>query len=147
MARPTAVRMTGSPKRLTAPRKCRVIPGLSSSRTRPVSINAHVDALTNDEAERPKCLPQSDGAILSSINASMVSASGTLNSASAKHISAMPSSVDRPYSARKTSISPGSALLRIWRTRSAPLALIRARSESDKLAALRKFATVLCSGA
>ena len=125
IARATAVRMTGSPSRLIAPRRWPVSPDCWSSRTRPVSINAQVDAFTSEDAEWPRCLPQSDGAILSSISASIVKPSGTRNRASARHINAMPSSVDRPYSARKTSISPASALFLIWRTKSAPLSAIR----------------------
>ena len=139
------MRITGSPKRLTALRKCRARPGFSSSKTRPVSIKAQVDALTSEEAECPRCLPQSEGAILSSINSSMVSASGTRKSASARHINAMPSSVDRPYSARKTSINPGSELPRILRTSSAAPALMRARSLSESLAAVTRWPTAVAS--
>ena len=127
IARATAPRITGSPNRLTAAFKCPTTPGSRSSNTLPVSISAQVEALTNDDDDRPRCRPQSDGAILSSISASMVSASGTRNSASARHISAMPSSVDNPYSARKTSINPGLTDALICRTRSAPAAVIRAR--------------------
>ena len=147
IARATAVRITGSPKRLTAPRRCRVIPGWSSSKTRPVSINAHVEALTSDDAEWPRCLPQSDGAILSSINSSMVSASGTRSSASAKHISAMPSSVERPYSAKKTSIKPGSALSRISFTRPVAFSWIRARSAPVRPASATNTSMTSISGA
>ncbi len=69
------------------------MPPSASSSTLPVSISAQVEAFTRLEADLPKWRPQSDGAILSSINASIVSASGTRSSASARHISAMPSSV------------------------------------------------------
>ncbi|OIQ73661.1 hypothetical protein GALL_447020 [mine drainage metagenome] len=127
IARATAVRITGSPSRFTALRRCPTMPGSRSSSTLPVSIKAQVEAFTRLDADRPRCRPQSLGAILSSISASIVSASGTRKSASARHINAMPSSVESPYSARKTSISPGFTLARIFRTRSAPAATMRAR--------------------
>ena len=128
MARATAVRITGSPSRLMAARRWRTGPGCASSSTRPVSISAHVEALTMVEVEWPRWWPQSEGAILSSISASIVSASGTRSSASARHINATPSSVDRPYSARKTSIRPGAVVLRIARTSPDAVSLIALRS-------------------
>ena len=134
MARETAVRITGSPSRLMAARRWRTGPGCSSSSTRPVSISAQVEAFTRLDVECPRCRPQSDGAILSSMSASMVSASGTRSSASAKHISATPSSVDNPYSARKTSISPGAVVPRMARTRSAARFDMSARSVSESCA-------------
>ena len=60
------------------------MPVSGASRTCPVTKSAQVEALTNVEWLSPKCLPHSDGAILSSINASMVAASGTRSSASAR---------------------------------------------------------------
>ena len=81
-------------------------PGSSSS-TRPVISSPQVAALTRLEVERPRCAPQFDGSILSAISSSIVSASGTRSSASARHISPTPSSDDRPYSARKASITVG----------------------------------------
>ena len=148
MARPTAVRITGSPRRFMALRRWPAGPGrFSGSRTLPVSIRAQVEALTSGEVERPMCLPQFEGAILSSISASMVSASGTRSRASARHISAMPSSVERPYSARKTSIMPGLVLPRIWVTRLAARSPISPRSAGESAACSRSFATVAASSA
>ena len=145
MARPTAVRITGSPSRLTAARRWPTTPGSRSSSTLPVSIKAQVEAFTRLEADLPRWRPQSEGAILSSISASIVSASGTRSNASAKHISAMPSSVERPYSARKTSISPGLVELRIWRTSSAPPAVIRARAAASRPASAIRACTSVAS--
>ncbi|CUH53043.1 hypothetical protein SHM7688_02494 [Shimia marina] len=51
MARPTAVRITGSPRRLTAPRSVPIRPALLSSITLPVSIKAHVEAFTREEED------------------------------------------------------------------------------------------------
>ena len=114
MAAFTAVRITGSPSRFTALCKTPDMPDdWSSLSTLPVNINAQVDALTSDDEDLPRCSPQLDGAILSSMSSSMVSASGTRNNASARHIMATPSSVDRPYSVRNTSIRPGSSSARI----------------------------------
>ena len=100
-----------------------------------------VEALTSDEAECPRCRPQSDGAILSSIRASMVPASGTLSSASARHIRAIPSSVDRPYSARNTSIRPGRAPVRMSRTSAAARPVMRARAAASRAVASASAAT------
>ena len=125
IARLAAVRITGSPRRRTAPRSTPATPSPSRS-TRPVSISPQVEAFTSGEEEWPRCAPHREGAILSSISASMVAASGTLRSASAKHISATPSSVESPYSARNASISPGRPRPRMARTR--PTALAPARS-------------------
>ena len=100
--------MTGSPRRLIAPWSTLAIgESLSASSTLPVNMSAHVEALTKGDEDFPKWVPQDDGAILSSIKSSIVSVSGTRNKASAKHIKATPSSVDSPYSLKKTSISPG----------------------------------------
>ena len=132
MARRTAVRITGSPSRRTAPRSVEATPGcMSSRRTRPVSISAHVEALTRGDDDLPRCAPHSDGAILSSISASIVSASGTRKSASARHISAMPSSVDSPYSARNTSIRPGRVSARIRSTHATACAVAALRASAD----------------
>ena len=49
-----------------------------------------------DRADSPECADQSCGAILSWIRSSMVCGSGTRSSASARHISATPSLVERP---------------------------------------------------
>ena len=80
----------------------------SRSMTRPVSISAQTLALTNGLSEWPLWLAQSPERIFSAIRASWVSASGTRSSASARHISATPSWLDRPNSARKASSVPRS---------------------------------------
>ena len=147
IARDTAARIIGSPIRLIAPFSAPVRPGLRSSSTFPVSKRAQVEALTSDEADCPRWRPQFDGAILSSISASMVTASGTRSNASARHIRAMPSSVDRPYSARNTSIRPGVDVARMRATRSAPWALIAARSAADRAAVAVNVASTGASGA
>ena len=120
MACPTAVRTTGSPRRFTTPWMALTTPTSSSgASTLPVSIRAQVEALTSDELDWPRWEPQRPGVILSSIRASTVSASGTRKSASARHMSATPSLVERPYSPRKLSIMVGSEESRTVRTRSA----------------------------
>ncbi len=118
--------MTGSPIRLIALRKTPAT-DRSVSSTLPVKNSAQVEAFTNGECAAPRCLPQSEGAILSSISVSIVSASGTRNKASARHINATPSSVLRLYSARKTSIKAGRASLRRWSTNVVATASMRAR--------------------
>ena len=72
-----------------------------------MSINAHVDALTSVLSEFPICSTQPLSVSLSFIKLSIVATSGTLKSASAKHINEIPSSFESPYSAKKTSITPG----------------------------------------
>ena len=132
MACLTAVRITGSPSRLTAPCMTDANPPEGGARsTFPVSISAQVEALTSEEADLPRCAPQADGAILSSISASIVSASGTLSRDSARHISAMPSSVERPYSARNSSIMPGVSMARMSPTRVAARRCARVRTASS----------------
>ncbi len=147
IARDTAVRITGSPSRFTAARRWPTTPGSRSSSTRPVSISAQVEALTSGEVDCPMWRDQSEGAILSSISASIVSASGTRSSASARHISAMPSSVDNPYSARKTSIRPGLTSARIRRTSEAPRLTIRVRAAASSAAASIRLCSSGPSGA
>ena len=134
IARVTAVRITGSPRRRTAPRRVPARPGLLSSSTRPVSISAQVEALTRLEELSPRWRPQSEGAILSSISASMVARSGTRSIASARHIRATPSRVDRPYSASISSIIVGLDSARMRRIRLAARSLIRARVSGDSAA-------------
>ena len=58
----------------------------------------------------------------------MVSVSGTRRSASARHISATPSRVDRPYSTRKPCMTEAPALARTVRTRSIACATIASLS-------------------
>ena len=148
MACLTAVRITGSPRRLTAPPMTEANPPEGGARsTFPVSISAQVEALTSEEADLPRCSPQADGAILSSISASIVSVSGTRRSDSARHISAMPSSVERPYSARNTSIIPGVSMARMSQTRVAARRCARVRTASSTGARCAIAATASVSSA
>ena len=121
--------MTGSPRRLTASCSAPARPSSASPSTLPVSSSAHVEAFTSGELECPRCAPQSDAPILSSISASMVSVSGTRSRASARHMSATPSRVESPYSARKPCMMEAPARVRVMRTRSTVRAAIEARSE------------------
>jgi hypothetical protein len=107
------------------------MPPSPSSSTRPVSISAHVEALTKIEDE-PECEDQSCGAILSRIRSSIVSESGTRSSASARHISATPSRVESPYSDRKISISSGLAAPRTASTSPAAQFEIAARESAER---------------
>ena len=145
MAAATAVRITGSPSLRTNARSVLATPCSPSSSTRPVSARAQVEALTKMELEEPEWADQSCGAILSRIRSSTVSASGTRNSASARHISATPSWVDRPYSPRNASISFGSEEPRTLRTRSAATDEIAARCSVPSDAALASALSALSS--
>ncbi len=108
-AAPTARRITGSPRR---PARLRMKPGRSAfacssgSMILPVSIRLQVEALTKRDPERPAWLAQSAEEIFSAISLSRVSSSGVRSSASARHISASPSGVERPNSCRKLSTTP-----------------------------------------
>lgn len=84
--------------------------------------------MTSGELECPRWAAQSDAPILSSIRASTVSGSGTLIRASARHIRATPSRVDRPYSARKPCMTDVPARARTVRTRPIALSTIVSRS-------------------
>ena len=102
-----ATRITGSPNRLTAVLSKFIRSGdCPPFRIFPESINANEEALRANELEFHKCFSQSVGAILSLISSSIVVLSGTLSSASAKHIKANPSSFDSPYSLKRISINP-----------------------------------------
>ena len=80
----------------------------SSASTRPVSMNAQAEALTARLSAWPRWVCQSAAAMRSSISASAVAASGMRSRASARHSSATPSAVPRPYSCRKSVTSaPG----------------------------------------
>ena len=124
----TAVRMTGSPRRLIASCSVPVRPSSAPTSTLPVSSSAHVEALTSGELECPRCAAQSDAPILSSISVSIVSVSGTRSSASARHMRATPSRVESPYSARKPCMIEVPARARVVRTRSTARAGIDSRS-------------------
>ena len=87
-----AWRTTGSPERETSMRRTEAKSPSRFSReiTRPVSIKAHVEALTKRDSDRPRWRCQSAPPILSLISRSAVSASGIRSSASARHISTTP---------------------------------------------------------
>src|SRR3546814_2980665 len=71
-----------------------------------VSIRPQVAALTNKDGDSPICERQSPWLILSRIRASRVALSGMRNKASARHISATPSWLDRENSWIKLSTPP-----------------------------------------
>jgi len=64
----------------------------------PVSTSPQAAALTNMDCERPTCDFQSPWLILSRISASRVALSGMRSKASARHISATPSWLERENS-------------------------------------------------
>ena len=109
MACITAVRITGSPmvavRRLSQLSVCWVI---SASRLTswPVSIRPQVEALTNKDSDLPLWAPQLPPRIFSAIRRSAVRASGTRNRASARHIRATPSALERPNSSKNASNVP-----------------------------------------
>ena len=99
MASCTPWRISGSPllpiNRVSA---ASIAPSLFVANSLPVSSNPHDAAFTNSDELRPTCWRQSPWPILSRINALRVAASGMRSSASARHISATPSSLDSAYS-------------------------------------------------
>ena len=121
----SATRTTGSPARATI-RSYHAFGSrawsLSIRVRRPVSIKPHVDALTSNESDAPRCFSQSPRDSLSRISRSAVSASGMRSSASAMHMRSTPSCVDRSYCCRKDS-TPGLPCCRL-RT---PSTQVRAR--------------------
>ncbi len=131
--------MTGSPKRFTATRNKLAIPCSGTLKTFPVKNKAQDEALINFDGLSPKCLRHCEGAILSSIKASMVVPSGTRRSASAKHIKATPSSDDRPYSIKNNSMTDGWALFRNWVTISVACLAILVRSVWQDASGSRSF--------
>ena len=119
----TPRRITGSPYR--AIRRVRAADNprsLTVDVSRPVITRPQVAALTNRDRPVPAWEIQSPPAILSRIRASRVAASGMRRSASARHINATPSWLDRAYSCssastidprclrRRDSISPRAVL-------------------------------------
>ncbi len=106
MALSTAFLTTASLLRLTNFSKAlvNVFSAFSGVKTLPVSIKAQVVAFTKNDSLCPRCAPQSPPANLSLIKLSMVALSGTRNNASARHIKAIPSSLDKAYSVKKESI-------------------------------------------
>jgi hypothetical protein len=119
IARPTAVRITGSPSRLTMPRsrpgepRLRVVvEHLAGQHQRP---GRGVDQRRGRLAQMLAPVRRRDLVLDQRVDGGRPS--GTRSSASARHISATPSSVDSPYSARNTSIRPGvrAPIDQIWR--------------------------------
>ena len=102
----TARRTRGSPafrvSFLIQPEASDLMDG-SSSRMPPVSISPQVEALTNKDSDLPECADQSPVASCSAISRSAVASSGIRSSASAMHMSAIPSWFDSPNSCRKAS--------------------------------------------
>ena len=94
IARRTARRTRGSPALRVSlrihPAASTLIDG-SRSRIPPVNMRPQVDALTNSDSDLPACADQSPVASCSAINRSAVASSGIRSSASAMHMSAMPS--------------------------------------------------------
>ena len=100
----TPRRITGSPYR--AIRRVRAADNprsLTVDVSRPVITRPQVAALTNRDRPVPAWEIQSPPAILSRIRASRVAASGMRRSASARHINATPSWLDRAYSCSSAS--------------------------------------------
>ena len=97
--RSTPLRINGSPPRpmmrvMAALRPPSEVVAVSL----PVISSPQVAALTNSEELLPRCACQSAVEILSRIMASRVAESGMRSSASARHISAMPSWLESEYS-------------------------------------------------
>ena len=147
IARPTAPRTTGSPSRRIMPRSAAAGRPGSSSSTRPVISSPQVAALTRLEVERPRCAPQFDGSILSAMSSSIVSASGTRKSASARHMSPTPSSVESPYSARNASITVGDERSRTSSTSPAARATMAPRAAASSPASAARPRTSAASSA
>ena len=116
IAASTPARISGAPplpnRRLKLPDKASSF-GLSCV-SLPVISKPHAAAFTNMDGLRPKWRFQSPSASLSWISLSRVSLSGMRNRASARHISATPSSLDSVNSCM--SASTPLALLRSART-------------------------------
>ena len=150
MAWVTAWRITGSPLRATSRRStpARSAPSWSSAMTRPVSMRAQVEALTNRESLLPRCLRQSASASLSLIKRVAVSASGMRRRASARHMRTTPSGLESSYSWRKASNPPcPTRAARTLRTRSPARRAMRSRISGGNSAALSKCSTTSLSSA
>ena len=144
-ARDIAARATDSPTRparrpiqpLTSP-----VTSSPSAMTPPVSISAQVEALRNSESEWPRCRDQLALAIFSATSASAVSSSGMRSSASLMHMSAMPSSLERPNSCRKRSrVERSLVRARHPATRSRARASTRSRCCSERGTSAKRACT------
>ena len=121
IARSTPLRISGSPPlRNSDASACSSVPSLRESTSLPVTSSPHAAALTNSDGLRPTCARQSPWPILSRIRRSRVAASGMRSSASARHMSAMPSRESSENSSISASTPP--AFWRSARTPSASLA-------------------------
>ncbi len=137
-ARSTPLRISGSP-----PRPMRRVMAAVSPPSElvavslPVISRPQVAALTNSEGELPRCACQSAVEILSRISASRVAESGMRSSASARHISAMPSWLESEYSwISPATLPPPSSFLRRSATTSSRASSWAARaSAGGRLAA------------
>ena len=150
MAWVMAARITGSPERasrrfITCVQSTRL--SGSSPTSRPVSIKAQVEALTNSDSLRPTCASQSAPPILSRIRRSAVAASGMRSSASARHISTMPSRELSAYSCRNASRPPGLGRARTECTRRRAARSMRASASGENRAFSMSAAAVLASSA
>ena len=99
MARAMPARAAPSPSRDTRPANQPSASRVMCSdreRTLPVRISAQVEALTKKESDAPACSVQLPSASLSARSSSAVRGSGTRSSDSARHMRAMPSSLERP---------------------------------------------------
>src|SRR5476649_340968 len=95
MARSTPLRISGSPPLAMSLPIAELRPvSLLVLTSLPVISRPQVAALTNIDGDSPRCLRQSPLLILSAIRRSAVALSGMRSSASARHISATPSSDD-----------------------------------------------------
>ncbi len=99
MARSTPARISGSPPRATRRMRAEVREcSLAVAESLPVTTRPQVAAFTNKERECPRWASQLAWPILSRMRASRVASSGMRKSASARHMSATPSALDRSYS-------------------------------------------------
>ena len=151
MACRSAARATGSLMRL-ARRENQPRTELTSARSTstmlPVSINPHVEALTNKDSLSPRCSSQAPAAILSAIRRSAVWASGMRSSASARHINMTPSGDARWYSRRKASRpEPDGRAARTASTSARPRACTAAASAAESRARSASARTMGSSGA
>ena len=110
IARSIAARISGSPPRRSTRSSAPGSPPCSPRPlpcSRPVISRPQVAAFTNSDSLCPRCAAQSPLPILSRISRSRVAGSGTRSSASARHIRATPSWLDRAYSRIRPSTGPG----------------------------------------
>ena len=146
MARSTPFRISGSPPLRTSDANAvSSVPSLRESTILPVTSRPHAAALTNSDGDAPTCVDQSPLLILSRIRRSRVAASGMRSSASARHMSAMPSRLSSENSSISASTPP--AFERSTRTACAsvePRACAAARSSGVRRASGTSARTCAC---